>query len=101
MFIRFQPKDIYVIEFNYNHMSQMVSIQVRFPPEELKRIDSYIEDGDFPSRAEFIRDAVRKAEMIRSLSELRKIIKDEGLTEEELLEGGIEVRKRLFVEMFG
>ena len=82
-------------------MSQMVSIQVRFPPEELRRIDSYIEDGDFPSRAEFIRDAVRKAEMIRSFSELRKIIKDEGLTEEELLEGGKEVRKRLFVEMFG
>lgn len=90
-----------MIEFNYNYMSQMVSIQIRFPPEELRRIDSYIEDGEFPSRAEFIRDAVRKAEMVRSLSELRKIIKDEGLTEEELLDGGKEVRKKLFEEMFG
>lgn len=82
-------------------MSQMVSVQVRFPSEELKRIDSYVEKGEYPSRAEFIRDSVRKAEMIRSLNELRKIIKKEGITVEELIEGGKKEREKLYKEMFG
>jgi len=82
-------------------MSQMISVQVRFPPEELKRIDSYIKKGEYSSRAEFIRDAVRKAEMLRSLQILREIIKEEGITEKNLLEGGKKVRERLFKEMFG
>ena len=59
-------------------MTQMVSVQVRFPPEELKRIDNYIKKGEYSSRAEFIRDAVRKAEMLRSLQVLREIMKEEG-----------------------
>ena len=82
-------------------MSQMISVQVRFPPEELKRIDTLVESGEYPSRSEFIRDAVRKVEMIRSLKELRKIIEEEGVTERELREGGKEERKKLFKEMFG
>ena len=82
-------------------MTQMVSVQVRFPPEELKRIDSYIKKGEYSSRAEFIRDAVRKAEMLRSLQVLREIMKEEGLTEKKLMEGGKEIRKKLFQEMFG
>ena len=32
---------------------------------------------------------------------LREIVKDEGITEKELLEGGKETRKKLFEEMFG
>jgi Arc/MetJ-type ribon-helix-helix transcriptional regulator len=79
----------------------MVSVQIRFPVKELKRIDSYVEKGEFSSRAEFIRDAVRKAEMLHSLQKLREIIKDEGISEKELIEGGKEVRKKLFKEMFG
>lgn len=82
-------------------MTQMISVQIRFPPEELKRIDKYVKRGEYSSRAEFIRDAVRKAEMLISLQKLREIIKDEDLTEKELLEGGKEVRKKLFKEMFG
>ena len=82
-------------------MSKMVSVQIRFPLKELKRIDSYVEKGEFSSRAEFIRDAVRKAEMLHSLQKLREIIKDEGITEKELFEGGKEIRKKLFKEMFG
>jgi len=82
-------------------MSQMISVQVRFPSKELKRIDNYVKKGEYSSRSEFIRDAVRKAEMLRSLQILREIIKDEGLTEKELLEGGKEARKKLFKEMFG
>ena len=61
----------------------------------------YVEEGEFHSRSEFIRDAVRKAEMIRSLSEIRRIIGDEGITEEELIESGKEIRRQLFREMFG
>ncbi len=82
-------------------MTQMVSVQIRFPVKELKRIDSYVKDGEFSSRAEFIRDAVRKAEMLQSLQKFREIIKDEGITEKELLDGGKEIRKKLFKEMFG
>jgi len=82
-------------------MVQMVSIQIRFPQEEIKRIDNYVEEGEFHSRSEFIRDAVRKAEMIRSLSEMRKILGDEGITEEELIESGKKIRKQLFEDMFG
>jgi len=90
-----------VIEINYIYMVQMVSIQIRFPQEEIKRIDNYVEEGEFHSRSEFIRDAVRKAEMIRSLSEMRKILGDEGITEEELIESGKKIRKQLFEDMFG
>ncbi len=82
-------------------MAQMVSVQIRFPSEELARIDRYVDNGDFPSRAEFIRDAVRKAEMIRALNDIRKIMEKEGITEEDLLKGGKKVRQRIFSEMFG
>lgn len=81
-------------------MSQMESVQVRFPPEELKRIDQYVERGEYPSRSEFIRDAVRKAEMINTLRDLREIMKEEDLTEEELIESGKEIREKLYEEMF-
>lgn len=81
-------------------MSQMVSVQVRFPLEELTRIDSYVKNGEFPSRAEFIRDAVRKTEMIRSLREMEKICEEEGVTAKELIKQGKEIRKELYKEMF-
>ena len=82
-------------------MTQMVSVQVRFPPEELKRIDNYIKNGEFSSRAEFIRDAVRKAEMLRAIQTLREIMNKEGVSEKDLIEGGKKIRNKLFKEMFG
>ncbi len=82
-------------------MTQMVSVQIRFPPEELKRIDAYVARGDFHSRAEFIRDAVRKAELIMALNDLRKILEEEGLTEADLLEGREDIRQKVYMEMFG
>ena len=82
-------------------MSQMISVQVRFPSEELERIDSYVKKGEYPSRAEFIRDAVRKAEMIKALKEMRDIMTEEDMTVDELISGGKEVRKKLYKEMFG
>ena len=39
--------------------------------------------------------------MLRSLQVLREIMKEEGLTEKELMEGGKEIRKKLSQEMFG
>lgn len=82
-------------------MSRMKSVQVRFPPEELERIDALVEKGEYHSRSEFIRDAVRKAEMIRSLEEMSRICEREDITAEELIESGKEVREELYKEIFG
>jgi Arc/MetJ-type ribon-helix-helix transcriptional regulator len=82
-------------------MTRMVSVQIRFPGEELRRIDGYVESGEYHSRSEFIRDAVRKTETIRAINMLRRIINEKGISEEELLKGGAEVREQLFREMFG
>jgi len=82
-------------------MAKMKSVQVRFPEEELERIDRYVERGEYPSRSEFIRDAVRKAEALRSIETMRRLVEEEGVTEEELVEGGTEVREELADEFFG
>ena len=81
-------------------MADMKSVQVRFPPEELKRIDELVKKGEYPSRSEFIRDAVRKAEMIRTLKELRGLMEDEDMTVEDLIESGKETREKIYEEMF-
>lgn len=78
----------------------MKSVQVRFSPEQLKRIDELVEKGEYPSRSEFIRDAVRKAEMIRTLKDLRELMEDEEITPEDLIESGKETRKEIYEEMF-
>jgi len=79
----------------------MVSVQIRFPEEELKRIDNYVIKGEYPSRSEYIRDAVRKAEMLDAFQRLSRIMNEEGISEKDLLEGGKEIREKLFQEMFG
>ena len=81
-------------------MADMKSVQVRFSPEQLKRIDEFVEKGEYPSRSEFIRDAVRKAEMIRTLKDLRELMEDEEITPEDLIESGKETRKEIYKEMF-
>ena len=78
----------------------MKSVQIRFPSEELKRIDQYVTREEYPSRSEYIRDAVRKAEMISILRDLRELMKEEDLDEEELIENGKEIREKLYHEMF-
>ena len=82
-------------------MTKMVSVQIRFPADELKRIDSYVEKGEFSSRSDFIRDAVRKVEMIRAIERMRRVLNDNDITFEDLLEGGDEIRSVLLKEMFG
>lgn len=82
-------------------MAQMVSVQIRFPQEELKRIDTYVTKGEYPSRSEYIRDAVRKAEMLDAFQRLSRIMNEEGISEKDLLEGGKKIREKLFQEMFG
>ena len=82
-------------------MTRMESVQIRFPAEQLRKIDGYVERGMFHSRSDFIRDAVRKAEIIRALEDIREILEKEGISERDLIEGGNEVREKLFKEMFG
>ncbi|MDG6224931.1 MAG: ribbon-helix-helix protein, CopG family [Candidatus Thermoplasmatota archaeon] len=82
-------------------MAKMVSVQIRLPQEELKRIDNYVTKGEYPSRSEYIRDAVRKAEMFDAFKRLGRIMNEEGISEKDLLEGGKEIREKLFQEMFG
>ncbi len=81
-------------------MSKMVSVQVRFPPKELERIDDLVAKGEYHSRSEFIRDAVRKAEMILSMERMSRICDEEGITAEELIKSGKEIREQLYKEMF-
>ncbi len=82
-------------------MARMVSVQIRLPSNEVNRIDSYVEGGEFSSRSDFIRDAVRKAEMLKSLMEINDILGKAGITFEDLHEGGGEISRSLFGEMFG
>lgn len=82
------------------NMSKMKSVQVRFPPEELDRIDTLVKEGEFHSRSDFIRDAVRKAEMIYSLEKMSKICEEEGINARELIESGKEIRGEIYKEMF-
>lgn len=83
-----------------HNMSEMKSVQVRFPPQELDRIDALVARGEYHSRSEFIRDAVRKAEMILSLEKMSQICEEEGITAKELIESGKEIREQLYKEMF-
>jgi len=82
-------------------MTNMISVQIRFAPEELKRIDNHVKTGEYPSRAEFIRDAVRKAEMFRLLETMGEILEKEEISMDELMEEGSNIRKKLYKEMFG
>ena len=82
-------------------MARMISIQVRFPEEELKRIDGHVENGEFSSRSDLIRDAVRKIETIRSMDRIAVILEAKGITFNDLLEGTSKIREDLFKEMFG
>lgn len=81
-------------------MTQMVSVQIRFPSEELRRIDGYVKKGEYHSRADYIRDAVRKSEMIQALFDIRNIMEAEGMTEEELRRCMTELRDEVFSKEF-
>lgn len=79
----------------------MKSVQVRFPEEELERIDGLVARGEYPSRAEYIRDAVRKVEMLHAIRELRDRLQEQDIDLDDLLEGSVDVRKQLYDEWFG
>jgi Arc/MetJ-type ribon-helix-helix transcriptional regulator len=82
-------------------MGKMISIQIRFPPDELKRIDGYVALGEYSSRSDFVRDAVRRMEMIRALEKMNEIMQKSGVTFDDLLSGSGDIRASLFKEMFG
>ncbi len=92
---------ICVIENNYILMSRMVSVQVRFPGNELEWIDSLVKNGEYSSRSDCVRDAVRKMETVRSFQRLSLLLEKKGITFDDLLKGGDEIRASLFSEMFG
>jgi Arc/MetJ-type ribon-helix-helix transcriptional regulator len=79
----------------------MVSVQIRFPPDELKRIDRYVASGEYSSRSDFVRDAVRRMEMIKALQRMNEIMQKSGITFDDLLGGSDDIRISLFKEMFG
>lgn len=81
-------------------MGRMETVQIRFPKKELEKIDKYVEKGEYPSRSEFIRDAVRKTELIRTLREMREITEEEDIKLEELIENSTQKREKLFEKMF-
>lgn len=88
-----------MIENNHVTMA-MESVQVRFPEEALERIDRRVEDGEYPSRSEYIRDAVRTVEALEALRELRSLLDDADVEAEDLLERGSQIRESLVDEMF-
>lgn len=61
----------------------MEKVQVRFPREELKRIDEEVREGKYPSKSEAIRDKVRKSYLLEAIIHMRTAT--EGLDEKESL----------------
>ena len=61
----------------------MEKVQVRFPPEDLRKIEKEVEEGKYPNKSEAIRDKVRKSYILESIVHMREAT--EGLDEEEEL----------------
>jgi len=58
----------------------MEKVQVRFPPEDLRKIEKEVEEGKYPNKSEAIRDKVRKSYILESIVHMREAT--EGLDEE-------------------
>jgi len=61
----------------------MEKVQVRFPPEDLRRIEKEVEQGKYPNKSEAIRDKVRKSYILEAIVHMREAT--EGLDEEDEL----------------
>jgi len=61
----------------------MEKVQVRFPPEDLRKIEKEVEEGKYPNKSEAIRDKVRKSYILEAIVQMREAT--EGLDEEEEL----------------
>lgn len=78
----------------------MQTVQIRFTSEELKFIDQKVSENKYPSRSEAIRDCVRKAQFLETLSEFRKLVNKMGLSEDDLMDLDKSSRKELIENFF-
>ncbi|MFP4052141.1 MAG: ribbon-helix-helix domain-containing protein [Thermoplasmata archaeon] len=62
----------------------MKKVQVRFLPEDLRKIEKEVKEGKYPNKSEAIRDKVRKSYILEAIVYMREAT--EGLDEEEELE---------------
>ncbi len=69
------------------------NIQARVPDELYEEIDRRIDSGMYTSKSEIIREALRKLFAEQSRSFLRDLVKEMELSEEEMIEEWIKVRK--------
>ena len=61
----------------------MEKVQVRFPSEDLKRIEQEVEAGKYPNRSEAIRDKVRKSYLLEAIVQMREAT--EGMDRDDAL----------------
>ncbi len=73
----------------------MEKVQVRFPPEDIRRIEKEVEEGKYPNKSEAIRDKVRKSYILESIVQMREAIED---LEEEELERLEKIREKKYEE---
>lgn len=68
----------------------METIQIRVTKKQLHEVDKLVKYGVYNSRSEAVRDAVRRLQLLATLTELQEKAKEKGIKQEELLE---ELRK--------
>lgn len=61
----------------------MEKVQVRFPEEDLRKIEREVEEGRYPNRSEAIRDKIRKSYLLEAIVHMREAT--EGMDREEAL----------------
>jgi Arc/MetJ-type ribon-helix-helix transcriptional regulator len=75
----------------------MEKIQVRFPSEDLERIEDEVAAGKYPNRSEAIRDKVRKSYLLESIVQMREAT--EGMDREDAL-AALETTREAHFEEF-
>ncbi len=63
----------------------MDTVQVRLTKKQVNELDKLVKYGIYSSRGEAVRDAVRRLELLVTLTELQKKAKEKDITREELL----------------
>lgn len=69
---------------------------MRFPSEDLRRIEKEVKEGKYPNKSEAIRDKVRKSYILEAIVYMREAT--ENLDEEEELEKLEKIRDRKYEE---
>ena len=53
----------------------MKKVQVRFPPEDLRKIEKEVEEGKYPNKSGAIRDKVRKSYILETIVHTKAVRK--------------------------